>query len=52
MSIDVSICATSCGAATTTIHAAFEAVLTVVNHDAEKAIAPQDFALKGRGGDD
>lgn len=34
------------------IHAAFEAVLAVVNYDADKAAALQDFAIKGRGGDE
>jgi hypothetical protein len=33
------------------IHAAFEAVLVVVHHDAEKAATLQDFAIRGRGGD-
>ena len=34
------------------IRAAFEAVLAVVNCDAEKALTLHDFALKGRGNDD
>jgi hypothetical protein len=30
------------------VHAAFASVISVVDHDLDKAIALQDFALKGR----
>ena len=34
------------------MHAALEAVMAVVNYDADKALALQDFAIKARGGDE
>lgn len=33
------------------MQAAFEAVVAVVHYDSEKALALQDFAIKGRGDD-